>query len=183
MTWGVYDQIISGSESDIMSWIVTIHNVWLSVEHLYRWWADMRNGSNRLIGLQRLRILAQVERNDQIKRKWYSLSIYNIIKFHINSFDYAEEGDIQLHTRLGSDVMHHVNILTHILKSLDTNTCGDMYEWVKQLDDNLRYIGVKSRRNFIMNLLPSISKMLILPKRLQSWRHWLLHWSSFSSQE
>ena len=40
--------------------------------------------------------------------------------------------------------MHHVNILTHILKLLDTNTCGDMYEWVRQLDDNLRFFGEKS---------------------------------------
>ena len=78
------------------------------------------------------------------KAKGDSSSIYKIIKFHINSFDHAEARVIQLHSRLGSDVMHHVNILTHIHKSLDTNTCGDMYEWVKQLDDNLRYIGEKS---------------------------------------
>ena len=60
------------------------------------------------------------------KAKGDSSSIYEILKFHINSVDHAEAGVIQLHTRLGSDVMHHVNILTHILKSLDTNTCGDM---------------------------------------------------------
>ena len=40
--------------------------------------------------------------------------------------------------------MHHVNILTHILKPLDTSTCGDMYEWVKQLDENSRNIREKS---------------------------------------
>ena len=40
--------------------------------------------------------------------------------------------------------MHHVNILTHILKSLDTNKCGDMYEWVKQFDDDLDYLSEKS---------------------------------------
>ena len=66
---------------------------------------------------------------------------HNNFSWDINTWNLCH---VQLHARLGSDVMHHANILTHIVKSLDTNTCGDMYEWVKQLDDNLRYIGKKS---------------------------------------
>ena len=68
ITWGVYDQIISDPDSDIMSWTVAIHNVWLNVEYLYCWQADMRKSVNKQIGLRRLRIIAHAERNDQIKQ-------------------------------------------------------------------------------------------------------------------
>jgi hypothetical protein len=82
MTWGIYDQIITDPGSDIMSAAVTTLNKWLSVEHLVslvvRHESNGVEGTNKQI-LRHLRTLVHDERNDQIKRKWGSPSVYKAV--------------------------------------------------------------------------------------------------------
>jgi hypothetical protein len=147
MTWGIYDQIITDPGSDIMSAAVTTLNKWLSVEHLVslvgRHESNGVEGTNKQI-LRHLRTLVHDERNDQIKRKWGSPSVYKAVEFFINTFDHTEAGIIPIHARLGSDVLPYANILAHIPQSLDDNIHDNMHDYIKQLDENLRYIGEKS---------------------------------------
>ena len=61
-----------------------------------------------------------------------------MIEVYINSLDHAKADIIPIHARLESHVFQYFNILDHVSESLNDCTYGSMYDFVTQLDDNLR---------------------------------------------
>jgi hypothetical protein len=72
------------------------------------------------------------------RRKWSCPSIHKEIEVYINSLDHAKADIIPIHARLESHVFQYFNILDHVSESLNDCTYGSMYDFVTQLDDNLR---------------------------------------------